>query len=149
MPDGSVGELDATSRRSRTSVATPRNISTTGRGGVRAGRTIAGNTTLFADFWGFEPRLAERRAQTKGKVESGVKYVKRNGDSVTTSTSKQLHEWTATVAGAGADASGRLTASRGSVTGWCAVAAFRLEAPLTRVVATDDLVTVDTSTYRA
>ena len=40
-----------------------------------------GNTTfnVFADFWGFEPRLCPAyRAQTKGKVESGVKYFKRN-----------------------------------------------------------------------
>ncbi|NMG30374.1 IS21 family transposase [Aromatoleum evansii] len=33
----------------------------------------------FADYWGFVPRLCRPyRAQTKGKVESGVKYVKRN-----------------------------------------------------------------------
>ncbi|MGH8702596.1 MAG: IS21 family transposase, partial [Burkholderiales bacterium] len=33
----------------------------------------------FAEYWGFEPRLCRPyRAQTKGKVESGVKYVKRN-----------------------------------------------------------------------
>lgn len=33
----------------------------------------------FAQHWGFEPRLCRPyRAQTKGKVESGVKYVKRN-----------------------------------------------------------------------
>lgn len=33
----------------------------------------------FADHWGFTPRLCRPyRAQTKGKVESGVKYVKRN-----------------------------------------------------------------------
>ncbi|WP_407279186.1 IS21 family transposase [Aromatoleum evansii] len=33
----------------------------------------------FADHWGFIPRLCQPyRAQTKGKVESGVKYVKRN-----------------------------------------------------------------------
>lgn len=33
----------------------------------------------FADHWGFEPRVCRPyRAQTKGKVESGVKYVKRN-----------------------------------------------------------------------
>ena len=39
------------------------------------------NTTFkaFADFWGFEPRLCRAyRAQTKGKVESGVKYFTRN-----------------------------------------------------------------------
>lgn len=33
----------------------------------------------FARHWGFSPRLCQPyRAQTKGKVESGVKYVKRN-----------------------------------------------------------------------
>jgi transposase len=33
----------------------------------------------FAHHWGFTPRLCQPyRAQTKGKVESGVKYVKRN-----------------------------------------------------------------------
>ena len=37
---------------------------------------------IFLDFdcyWGFTPRLCRPyRAQTKGKVESGVKYVRRN-----------------------------------------------------------------------
>src|SRR5947208_8127150 len=33
----------------------------------------------FAHYWGFAPRLCRPyRAQTKGKVESGVKYVRRN-----------------------------------------------------------------------
>jgi hypothetical protein len=33
----------------------------------------------FARSWGFTPRLCRPyRAQTKGKVESGVKYVRRN-----------------------------------------------------------------------
>jgi transposase len=33
----------------------------------------------FARYWGFTPRLCRPyRAQTKGKVESGVKYVRRN-----------------------------------------------------------------------
>jgi len=33
----------------------------------------------FAHYWGFTPRLCRpHRAQTKGKVESGVKYVRRN-----------------------------------------------------------------------
>lgn len=58
----------------------------------------------FADYWGFEPRLcAPYRAQTKGKVESGVKYVKRNFlpgrvfiDRV--DFDEQLDEWMATIA---------------------------------------------------
>jgi len=57
----------------------------------------------FADYWGFEPRLcAPYRAQTKGKVESGIKYVKRNFlpgrtfiDAV--DFAEQLSEWMATV----------------------------------------------------
>lgn len=33
----------------------------------------------FAQYWGFTPRLCRPyRAQTKGKVESGVKYIRRN-----------------------------------------------------------------------
>ena len=33
----------------------------------------------FAGYWGFTPRLCQPyRAQTKGKIESGVKYVRRN-----------------------------------------------------------------------
>jgi transposase len=57
----------------------------------------------FADYWGFEPRLcAPYRAQTKGKVESGIKYVKRNflpGRTFTdhVDLAEQLSEWMATV----------------------------------------------------
>jgi transposase len=58
----------------------------------------------FADYWGFEPRLcAPYRAQTKGKVESGIKYIKRNFlpgrvfvDRI--DFDEQLSEWMATVA---------------------------------------------------
>lgn len=58
----------------------------------------------FAEHWGFEPRVCRPyRAQTKGKVESGVKYVKRNFlpgrvfvDIV--DFTEQLVEWNATVA---------------------------------------------------
>src|SRR5258708_27574234 len=33
----------------------------------------------FARYWGFRPRLCRPyRAQTKGKIESGVKYIRRN-----------------------------------------------------------------------
>lgn len=33
----------------------------------------------FAEYWSFEPRVCQAyRAQTKGKVESGVKYFRRN-----------------------------------------------------------------------
>ncbi|MBK7420319.1 MAG: IS21 family transposase [Nitrospira sp.] len=58
----------------------------------------------FADYWGFEPRVCRPyRAQTKGKVESGVKYVKRNFLPGRTfidlvDFQAQLDEWNATIA---------------------------------------------------
>ena len=46
-----------------------------GQGGPRWNLTFK----AFADYWGFEPRLCRAyRARTKGKVESGVRYVKGN-----------------------------------------------------------------------
>lgn len=67
---------------------------------------VVWNTTFkaFADHWGFEPRLCRAyRAQTKGKVESGVKYVKRNflpGRCFVDATDfqEQLSEWTTGIA---------------------------------------------------
>ncbi len=48
--------------------------------GTHEGRPRLNATfAAFAAHWGFTPRLCQPyRAQTKGKVESGVKYVKRN-----------------------------------------------------------------------
>src|SRR5436309_2156832 len=48
--------------------------------GTAEGRILWNSTfRSFADYWGFEPRLCQPyRAQTKGKVESGVKYFRRN-----------------------------------------------------------------------
>jgi len=47
----------------------------TSQGKPRLNPTFA----AFAAHWGFTPRLCQPyRAQTKGKVESGVKYIKRN-----------------------------------------------------------------------
>ena len=48
--------------------------------GTSAGKPRLNPTfAAFASHWGFTPRLCQPyRAQTKGKVESGVKYVKRN-----------------------------------------------------------------------
>lgn len=52
--------------------------SSTDENGQRRPRLNA-TFAAFADHWGFTPRLCQPyRAQTKGKVESGVKYVKRN-----------------------------------------------------------------------
>lgn len=72
----------------------------TGDGRVRWNATFKS----FADYWGFEPRLCRAyRAQTKGKVESGVKYLKRNFlpgrtfvDEV--DLNEQLQQWTAEIA---------------------------------------------------
>ena len=61
----------------------------------------------FARYWGFTPRLCRPyRAQTKGKVESGVKYVRRNflcglqgrEPSSLPDLNAQLREWLSTVA---------------------------------------------------
>ena len=153
-----------TSRRSRTSGDTRRSISTTGRRTVCAARGVDGVrwiTTFkaFADFWGFEPRLCRAyRAQTKGKVESGVKYFKRNflagrrfHDDL--ELQEQLQEWTATVADVRVHATtherpmDRFAQERDALVPVPAGRAFRLEAPLTRVVATDYLVSVDTNRY--
>lgn len=48
--------------------------------GTKAGKPqLNPKFAAFALHWGFTPRLCQPyRAQTKGKVESGVKYVKRN-----------------------------------------------------------------------
>jgi transposase len=47
----------------------------TGDGGIVWNPTFK----AFATYWGFDPRLCRPyRAQTKGKCESGVKYLKRN-----------------------------------------------------------------------
>ena len=61
----------------------------------------------FAGYWGFRPRLCRPyRAQTKGKIESGVKYVRRNflcgllgrEPSCLLDFNTELREWVATVA---------------------------------------------------
>ncbi len=58
----------------------------------------------FARYWGFRPRLCQPyRAQTKGKVESGIKYLKRSFLPGRQATSledlrSQLRAWVASVA---------------------------------------------------
>jgi transposase len=60
----------------------------------------------FARYWGFRPRLCQPyRAQTKGKVERGIRYLKRNFLCGRTATSledlrSQLRAWTRKVANA-------------------------------------------------
>ena len=77
---------------------------------VAEGRTdrdeIRWNETFkdFADYWGFEPRLCRpRRPQTKGKVESGVGYIRKNFLCGTTARTpeeldNELRRWVAEVA---------------------------------------------------
>lgn len=69
------------------------------------GREIRWNPTFwdFSAYWGFQPRLCRPyRAQTKGKVESGVKYVKRFLRGKAFDSLEHLNEclmnWIATVA---------------------------------------------------
>ena len=58
----------------------------------------------FARYWGFTPRLCRPyRPQTKGKVESGVRYLRQNFLQGRTADNlndlrRQLYAWTATVA---------------------------------------------------
>jgi transposase len=61
----------------------------------------------FASYWGFTPRLCRSyRAQTKGKIEAGVKYVRRNflcglqgrEPGSMTDLNAQLREWVWSVA---------------------------------------------------
>jgi transposase len=70
---------------------------------------IVWNTVFldFARYWGFTPRLCRPyRAQTKGKIESGVKYIRRNflcglqgrEPGSLTDFNAQLREWVVTVA---------------------------------------------------
>lgn len=47
--------------------------------GEGQGARLNAKFKAFAEYWGFTPRLCRPyRPQTKGKVESGVKYIKRN-----------------------------------------------------------------------
>jgi transposase len=70
---------------------------------------IVWNTVFldFARYWGFTPRLCRPyRAQTKGKIESGVKYIRRNflcglqgrEPGSLTDFNARLREWVETVA---------------------------------------------------
>ena len=91
-------------------------------------------------------------------MESGVKYFKRNflagrrfRDDL--DLQEQLQEWTATVADVRVHGTTherpveRFSRERDALVPAPAGRAFRLEAPLTRVVATDYLVSVDTNRY--
>ena len=122
---------------------------------------VAWNITFkaFADYWGFEPRLCRAyRAQTKGKVESGVKYLKGNflpGRAFIDQLDfeEQLAEWNATVADLRIHGTtherpiDRFERERLELIPTHSQAPFRLGARLTRRVAEDYLVSLDTNRY--
>jgi transposase len=113
----------------------------------------------FAEYWGFEPRVCRAyRAQTKGKVESGVKYVKRNFlpgrrfvDMV--DFQHQLQEWNATIADQRVHGTVherpivRFERERAHLLGCAGQPAFGLAARVARVVPGDWLVSFHTNRY--
>jgi len=119
------------------------------------------NTTFkaFADYWGFEPRLCRPyRAQTKGKVESGVKYFKRNflpGRTFRDDTDfrDQIGAWIRDVADVRVHGTthvrpiDRFAAEAPALIATAGQAAFRHEAPHRRIVAEDYLVSFETNRY--
>jgi len=113
----------------------------------------------FAAHWGFEPRVCRPyRAQTKGKVESGVKYIKRNflpgrvfrdlAD-----FNEQLRAWLTDIAdvrihGTTHEAPiARFAREAGALTPLAGRAGFLPALRRERVVADDWLVTIDTNRY--
>ena len=113
----------------------------------------------FARHWGFEPRACRPyRAQTKGKVESGVKYVKRNflpgrvfrdlAD-----FNEQLAAWQAEIADVRIHGTTherpveRFVREAPALTPLRARAGFLAAVPRLRVVAEDWLVSIDTNRY--
>jgi transposase len=134
----------------------PRTIcSPDGRGGVVWNATFQS----FARYWGFEPRLCRPyRARTKGKVESGVKYLKRNflaGRSFIDleDASEQWAQWNATVSDVRVHGTThqppieRFVGERLHLLPRAGRPGYRLEARFTRVVAEDFLVSLDTNRY--
>jgi transposase len=113
----------------------------------------------FADFWGFEPRVCRPyRAQTKGKVESGVKYFRRNflpGRSFLdfTDFSEQLADWMRTISDVRIHGTtherpiDRFAREQPLLIPAAGHPIFRLEARQPRIVASDYLVSLDTNRY--
>lgn len=113
----------------------------------------------FARHWGFEPRLCRPyRAQTKGKVESGVKYVKRNflpGRHFRdlADFNEQLRAWTSEVADVRVHGTthqrpiDRFAAEAGALVRTVDHPSFLAAMVRERVVAEDWLVSIDTNRY--
>lgn len=126
-----------------------------------AGGRVVWNPTFkaFADYWGFEPRLCRAyRAQTKGKVESGVKYVKGNFLPGRTFIDQadfddQLAQWTFTIADTRVHGTTherpieRFERERPHLVATAGQASFQLQARVARIVANDYLVSFQTNRY--
>lgn len=113
----------------------------------------------FADYWGFEPRVCRPyRAQTKGKVESGVKYLKRNFLPGRTFVDLvdfqvQLDEWNVTIADRRLHGTtpeqpiARFEREHPHLVPLVGQRGFQQEARVSRIVAEDYLVSFDTNRY--
>jgi transposase len=113
----------------------------------------------FAQHWGFEPRVCRPyRAQTKGKVESGVKYVKRNFVPGRVfrdleDFNEQLAAWQAEIADRRTHGTThevpieRFAREANALTPLAERAGFLAAMPRSRVVASDWLVSIDTNRY--
>jgi len=122
---------------------------------------ICWNATFkaFAEYWGFEPRLCQPyRAQTKGKVESGVKYFKGNflpgrafADDV--DLGEQLLQWMVEIADVRVHGTTherpieRFAEECRHLLPTAGQPSFRLEARQSRIVADDWLVSYETNRY--
>jgi transposase len=113
----------------------------------------------FSDYWGFEPHLCRAyRAQTKGKVESGVKYFKGNflpGRSFVDDQDlrEQIGQWQAEIADVRIHGTtherpaDRFDRERSALLATAGQPGFRLEASQPRRVADDYLVSFETNRY--
>jgi transposase len=113
----------------------------------------------FADYWGFEPHLCRAyRAQTKGKVESGVKYLKGNFLPGRTFVDEQdlreqLGQWQAEIADVRIHGTtherpaDRFAREHSALIATGGQPGFRLEASQPRRVAGDYLVSFETNRY--
>ena len=113
----------------------------------------------FADYWGFEPHLCRAyRAQTKGKVESGVKYFKGNVLPGRTFVDEQdlreqLGQWQAEIADVRIHGTtherpaDRFAREQSALIATAGQPGFRLEASQPRRVADDYLVSFETNRY--
>lgn len=123
------------------------------------GRHIEWNPIFrdFADCYGFRPRLCRPyRARTKGKVESGVKYVKRNalrGRKFRSweELNEWLLEWCLTIADQRVHGTTHeipaVRFHREALISVAEVTPYRLERNPVRCVANDSLVCIDTNRY--